>query len=190
MFPGCPPIADVMMSVVTHILVLGQLPALDSQGRPKEFYGRRVHDTCYRRPTTTPVCSSSPLTTRTRARAIACIRWAAAAGHLQRLLGDQSGTRAPVIPSSQATAASVAARRASGQRPVLPASGLVPRLRHREHRRYGGHGGGSGHAGRSRGPCGGDQHSQTARDRGKCTPKTRGVVRAYDTRSRRSGNSH
>jgi len=48
--PGCPPIADVMMSVVTHLLVLGQLPALDGQGRPKEFYGRRVHDTCYRRP--------------------------------------------------------------------------------------------------------------------------------------------
>jgi len=48
--PGCPPIADVMMSVITHILVLGRLPELDSQGRPKEFYGRRVHDTCYRRP--------------------------------------------------------------------------------------------------------------------------------------------
>jgi hydrogenase small subunit len=48
--PGCPPIADVMMAVVTHLLVLGQTPALDSQGRPKEFYGRRVHDTCYRRP--------------------------------------------------------------------------------------------------------------------------------------------
>jgi len=47
--PGCPPIADVMMSVVTHLLVLGQAPALDSLGRPKEFYGRRVHDTCYRR---------------------------------------------------------------------------------------------------------------------------------------------
>ena len=27
----------------------GEIPALDSQGRPKEFYGRRVHDTCYRR---------------------------------------------------------------------------------------------------------------------------------------------
>jgi hydrogenase small subunit len=26
------------------------MPELDSQGRPKEFYGRRVHDTCYRRP--------------------------------------------------------------------------------------------------------------------------------------------
>jgi len=48
--PGCPPIADVMMAVVTHLLVLGQIPALDSLGRPKEFYGRRVHDTCYRRP--------------------------------------------------------------------------------------------------------------------------------------------
>jgi len=48
--PGCPPIADVMMSVITHILVLGRIPELDSQGRPKEFYGRRVHDTCYRRP--------------------------------------------------------------------------------------------------------------------------------------------
>jgi hydrogenase small subunit len=48
--PGCPPIAEVMVGVVTHLLVLGQIPALDSQGRPKEFYGRRVHDTCYRRP--------------------------------------------------------------------------------------------------------------------------------------------
>ena len=47
--PGCPPIGDVMMAVVTHLLVLGQMPALDDQGRPKEFYGRRVHDTCYRR---------------------------------------------------------------------------------------------------------------------------------------------
>jgi len=48
--PGCPPIGDVMTAVVTHILVLGHPPELDSQGRPKEFYGRRVHDTCYRRP--------------------------------------------------------------------------------------------------------------------------------------------
>src|SRR6478609_8146050 len=47
--PGCPPIADVMMAVVTHLLVLGKMPALDSLGRPKQIYGRRVHDTCYRR---------------------------------------------------------------------------------------------------------------------------------------------
>jgi hydrogenase small subunit len=48
--PGCPPIADVMTGIITHILVYGRTPALDGQGRPKEFYGRRVHDTCYRRP--------------------------------------------------------------------------------------------------------------------------------------------
>ncbi len=48
--PGCPPIADVMMSVITHILVFDRIPELDGQGRPKEFFGRRVHDTCYRRP--------------------------------------------------------------------------------------------------------------------------------------------
>jgi hydrogenase small subunit len=47
--PGCPPIAEVMTGVVTHILVYGKLPDLDNQGRPKEFYSRRVHDTCYRR---------------------------------------------------------------------------------------------------------------------------------------------
>lgn len=48
--PGCPPIAEVMTGVVTHILLFGKIPELDSLGRPKEFYSRRVHDTCYRRP--------------------------------------------------------------------------------------------------------------------------------------------
>ncbi len=48
--PGCPPIGDVMAAVVTHLLVMGRPPEVDGQGRPREFYGRRVHDTCYRRP--------------------------------------------------------------------------------------------------------------------------------------------
>jgi len=48
--PGCPPIAEVMTAIVTHVLLFDKIPELDSQGRPKEFYGRRVHDTCYRRP--------------------------------------------------------------------------------------------------------------------------------------------
>jgi len=48
--PGCPPIGDVMSAIVTHLLVIGRAPELDRQGRPKEFYSRRVHDTCYRRP--------------------------------------------------------------------------------------------------------------------------------------------
>ncbi|MCP4551087.1 MAG: hydrogenase small subunit [Bacteroidetes bacterium] len=47
---GCPPIAEVMAGVVVHLLAFERIPQLDSLGRPKAFYSRRVHDTCYRRP--------------------------------------------------------------------------------------------------------------------------------------------
>jgi hydrogenase small subunit len=47
--PGCPPIAEVMTGVLTYILTFGALPELDSLGRPKMFYGQRIHDKCYRR---------------------------------------------------------------------------------------------------------------------------------------------
>lgn len=47
---GCPPIAEVMAGVIVHILTFDRIPQLDSLGRPKAFYSRRVHDTCYRRP--------------------------------------------------------------------------------------------------------------------------------------------
>jgi hydrogenase small subunit len=46
---GCPPIAEVMAGVIVHLLTFGKIPQLDSLGRPKAFYSRRVHDTCYRR---------------------------------------------------------------------------------------------------------------------------------------------
>ena len=48
--PGCPPIPEVMTGIVMHFALFGQLPPLDSKGRPKQFYGNRIHDTCYRRP--------------------------------------------------------------------------------------------------------------------------------------------
>lgn len=48
--PGCPPIADVMTGVLTYILTFDKLPELDRAGRPKMFYGQRIHDKCYRRP--------------------------------------------------------------------------------------------------------------------------------------------
>ena len=48
--PGCPPIAEVMAGTVVHLLAFDRIPQLDGQGRPKAFYSRRVHDTCYRRP--------------------------------------------------------------------------------------------------------------------------------------------
>lgn len=48
--PGCPPIGEVMTGVVMYYATFGTLPELDSMGRPKQFYGKRVHDSCYRRP--------------------------------------------------------------------------------------------------------------------------------------------
>jgi hydrogenase small subunit len=48
--PGCPPIAEVMTGVLTYMLTFDQIPPLDRLGRPKMFYGQRIHDKCYRRP--------------------------------------------------------------------------------------------------------------------------------------------
>ncbi len=48
--PGCPPIGEVMAGVIVHVVAFGRIPELDGLGRPKAFYSKRVHDTCYRRP--------------------------------------------------------------------------------------------------------------------------------------------
>jgi hydrogenase small subunit len=48
--PGCPPIGEVMAGTIVHLLAFDRIPELDRIGRPKAFYSRRVHDTCYRRP--------------------------------------------------------------------------------------------------------------------------------------------
>jgi len=48
--PGCPPISEVMTGVVLHYLTFNSLPELDGEGRPKQFFGKRIHDSCYRRP--------------------------------------------------------------------------------------------------------------------------------------------
>jgi hydrogenase small subunit len=48
--PGCPPIGEVMAGVLVHLITFGTIPALDGVGRPKAFYSKRVHDSCYRRP--------------------------------------------------------------------------------------------------------------------------------------------
>jgi hydrogenase small subunit len=48
--PGCPANPDVLMGVLVHYLVFGRLPELDSQKRPLFAYGKRIHDTCERRP--------------------------------------------------------------------------------------------------------------------------------------------
>lgn len=48
--PGCPPIAEVMAGTIVHLLAFDRIPQLDGLNRPKAFYSRRIHDTCYRRP--------------------------------------------------------------------------------------------------------------------------------------------
>ena len=48
--PGCPANPDVLMGVLVHYLVFGRLPDLDAQRRPLFAYGKRIHDTCERRP--------------------------------------------------------------------------------------------------------------------------------------------
>lgn len=48
--PGCPPIGEVMAGVIVHYLTFDRIPELDRLGRPKAFYSKRVHDSCYRRP--------------------------------------------------------------------------------------------------------------------------------------------
>ncbi len=48
--PGCPPIPVVITGVLTHYLTFGTIPELDHIGRPKVFYGKSIHDRCYRRP--------------------------------------------------------------------------------------------------------------------------------------------
>ena len=47
--PGCPPIGEVMAGVIVHVAAFDRLPELDSMNRPKAFYAKRVHDSCYRR---------------------------------------------------------------------------------------------------------------------------------------------
>lgn len=48
--PGCPPIPMVITAVLSQYLTFDQLPELDHLGRPVAFFGKTIHDRCYRRP--------------------------------------------------------------------------------------------------------------------------------------------
>lgn len=43
---GCPSHPDWIVGTVAHMLKYGSVPTLDSKGRPKMFFGRKVHDAC------------------------------------------------------------------------------------------------------------------------------------------------
>ena len=44
--PGCPTHPDWLVAVIAYILKTNTIPALDSYGRPKEFFSRTVHEQC------------------------------------------------------------------------------------------------------------------------------------------------
>jgi len=46
---GCPPIAEVIAGTLVYWILNGKAPALDSNLRPKIFYGETVHEECYRK---------------------------------------------------------------------------------------------------------------------------------------------
>lgn len=48
--PGCPPNPYNFLSTVLYFLTFKKLPDLDSLGRPKFAYGRKIHEHCERRP--------------------------------------------------------------------------------------------------------------------------------------------
>lgn len=83
--PGCPAIPEVMSSILTYIITYDRLPTLDSQGRPEMFYGKRVHDHCYRRAHFDAGVCGIVGRCGQRALACACTRWLQRPHHLQRL---------------------------------------------------------------------------------------------------------
>ena len=46
--PGCPIHPDWLVGTLTHLLLYG-MPDLDADNRPKDFYGKLIHDHCPRR---------------------------------------------------------------------------------------------------------------------------------------------
>ena len=46
---GCPPIAEVIAGTLIYWILNKKAPELDSNLRPKMFYGETVHDECYRK---------------------------------------------------------------------------------------------------------------------------------------------
>ena len=49
--PGCPAHPDWIVGAIAYVLANGAVPPLDRDGRPKVFFGTKVHDQCPRRNT-------------------------------------------------------------------------------------------------------------------------------------------
>lgn len=47
--PGCPTNPDWVVGTVVYLLANGTVPPLDAHRRPLEFFGKRIHDNCFKR---------------------------------------------------------------------------------------------------------------------------------------------
>ena len=47
--PGCPPNPDWLLSVLVDVILLGRLPELNAENKPKGIFGQTIHDNCERR---------------------------------------------------------------------------------------------------------------------------------------------
>ena len=101
---GCPPIADVMAGVIIYMLTFDRMPQLDGLGRPKMFYSRRVHDTCYRRANFDAGLFVESFDDENAKHGYCCIKWDAKVQSTYKLRAVSSnGTRAPVTQSKAVT---------------------------------------------------------------------------------------
>ena len=102
-------------ATIVHLLAFDRIPQLDGLGRPKAFYSRRVHDTCYRRPNYDAGPVRRVLRRRERAARLLPLQdGLPRPGHLQRLRRHPLERRRELPDPVRATAASAAARRTSG----------------------------------------------------------------------------
>ena len=122
--PGCPPIADVMAGVVTHLLVLGRGPELDNLGRPRGVLlaARARHLLPARLLRRRPV--RRDLGRREGAQGLLPLQdGLPRARDLQRLLGDQVERRRQLSDPVGPRLHRLQRGRFLGQRALLPAPG-------------------------------------------------------------------
>ena len=139
--PGCPPIAEVMTGTIVHLLAFDRIPQLDGLGRPKAFYSRRVHDTCYRRPNYDAGLFVNSFDDENAKRGYCLYKMGCRGPVTYNACGVMrwnNGVSFPIQSGHGCIGCSEA--QFLGQRPVLPASAVVPRLRHRNHGGQGGRG--------------------------------------------------
>lgn len=136
--PGCPPIAEVMTGVLTYILTFDQLPELDRNGRPKMFYGQRIHDKCYRRAFFDACRVRRGLGRRRRAQGLVPLQnGLPRALHLQCLLLHEVEQRSELPHRQRPSLHRLLGRKFLGQRPVLSSPVLNSCTGHRLHSRCG-----------------------------------------------------